>query len=218
MFGFESATNDTDSELVEIESINLENKLEELNKGISGLTGNIKQVPPIYSAVKVKGKRLYKYARQEKEVELPIRDVAINNFKLISYEGNKGKFMATVSKGTYIRSLIVDLAKSIETKAVVSSINRIEIGTLNKNNAKVIKNIEQLERRNTPDPLDWRILFDLPIISVQDDDLNDIKNGNFLKSSLFESDGPHIIENNNSIVAIYEPYNENKFKPQKVLI
>ena len=218
LFGFESETNDTDSELVEIESINLESKLEELDKGISGLTGNIKQVPPIYSAIKVKGKRLYKYARQEKEVELPIRDVAVNNFKLISYEGNKAKFIATVSKGTYIRSLIVDLAKSIGTKAVVSSINRIEIGTLNKNNANVIKNIEQIERSVTPEPLDWRILFDIPTISVEDSVLKDIKNGNFLKSSLFGTDVPHIIENKNSIVAIYEPYNENKFKPQKVLI
>ena len=53
----------------------------------------------------------------KKKVELPIRDVAVNNFKLISYEGNKAKFIATVSKGTYIRSLIVDLAKSIGTKA-----------------------------------------------------------------------------------------------------
>ena len=61
-------------------------------------------------------------------------------------------------------------------------------------------------------------MFDIPIISVQDDVLKDIKNGNFLKSSLFGSDGQHIIENKNSIVAIYEPYNENKFKPQKVLI
>ena len=196
----------------------MESKLEELDTGISGLTGNIKQVPPLYSAIKVKGKRLYKYARQEKEVELPIRDVAVNNFKLISYEGNKAKFIATVSKGTYIRSLIVDLAKSIGTKAVVSSINRIEIGTLNKNNANVIKNIEQLERSITPEPLDWRILFDIPTISVEDSVLKDIKNGNFLKSSLFGTDVPHIIENKNSIVAIYEPYNENKFKPQKVLI
>ena len=101
---------------------------------------------------------------------------------------------------------------------MVSSINRIEIGTLNKNNANVIKNIEQLERTIIPEPLDWRILFDIPIISVEDDVLKDIKNGNFLKSSLFGSYGPHIIENKNSIVAIYEPYNENKFKPQKVLI
>ena len=209
------------------------------------------------------------------------RDVAVNNFKLISHKGNKAKFIATVSKGTYIRSLIVDLAESIGKKAVVSSINRIEIGTLNKNNANVIKNIEQLERSITPEPLDWRILFDIPtisvedsvlkdikngnflksslfgtdvphiienknsnviknieqlertnipeplnwrilfdipVISVEDDVLKDIKNGNFLKSSLFGSDGQHIIENKNSIVAIYEPYNENKFKPQKVLI
>ena len=218
LFGFESASYDTDSELVEIESINLESKLEELNKGISDLTGNIKQVPPIYSAIKVKGKRLYKYARQEKEVELPIRDVMVNNFKLISYEENKAKFIATVSKGTYIRSLIVDLAKSIGTKAVVSSINRIEIGSLNQKNANVIKNIEQSERIDKPEPLDWRLLFNIPIISVQDDVLIEIENGNFLKSSLFGSRGSHIIENKNSIVAIYEPYNENKFKPQKVLI
>ena len=101
---------------------------------------------------------------------------------------------------------------------MVSSINRIEIGNLRKKNSNVIKNIEQLERTNTPEPLDWRILFDIPIISVQDNVLKDIKNGNFLKSSLFGNDVPHIIENKNSIVAIYEPYNENKFKPQKVLI
>ena len=167
---------------------------------LTNLVGESTQTPPIYSAIKVKGKRLYKYARQEQEVELPIRDVAVNNFKLISYDGNKAKFIATVSKGTYIRSLIVDLAESIGTKAVVSSINRIEIGNLSIKNSNVIKNIEQLERTKTPEPLDWRILFDIPTISVEDSVLKDIKNGNFLKSSLFGTDVPHIIENKNSIL------------------
>ena len=87
-----------------------------------------------------------------------------------------------------------------------------------RDNANVIKNIQQLERTITPEPLDWRILFDIPTISVQNSVLEDIKNGNFLKSSLFGTDVPHIIENKNSLVAIYEPYNENKFKPHKVLI
>ena len=218
IFGFESDSFDTDSELKEIESVNLKSKLKELNNGILQLTGNIKQLPPIYSAVKVKGKRLYKYARQEKKVELPTRDVEVSSFKLVSYEGNKAKFIATVSKGTFIRSLIVDLAKFIDTKAVVSSIKRIEIGILNENNTKVIKNLDQLNRKDIPEPLDWRLLFETPIVSVEDGILKDIENGNFLNSSIFESNVPHIIENNNSIVAIYEPYNENMFKPQKVLI
>ena len=77
LFGVESDSFDTDTDVREVESINLKLLQQELDDGIASLTGKIKQTPPIYSAIKVDGKRLYKYARQNKNVEIPEREVEV---------------------------------------------------------------------------------------------------------------------------------------------
>ena len=133
-------------------------------------------------------------------------------------ENNKATFSASVSKGTFIRSLVVDLASYLGTKAVVSSIVRTSIGNLNSKNSPIIDEIDTKTENDIPTPLVWTELFNLPIISVGDDLIEEISNGNFLSNKYFGEKKLSIIENKNTILAIYEPYNENKFKPQKVLI
>ena len=88
------------------------------------------QTPPLYSAIKIKGKKLYEYARQGLKVEIPPREVTISSIKLVDYNPAEGKIklIAECSKGTYIRSLVQDIAAKIGTIATLSQLRRISSG------------------------------------------------------------------------------------------
>lgn len=94
------------------------------------------QTPPIFSAIKVKGKKLYQYALENKEVEIIPRKITIKKIKILKIESDQIQFETTVSKGTYIRSLIVDLAKELDTIAHVTNLTRIKSGNFELKNAK----------------------------------------------------------------------------------
>jgi tRNA pseudouridine55 synthase len=88
------------------------------------------QMPPPYSAIKVKGKKLYEYSRRGLKIDIPPRQVVIKSIKLLNYEKESGKIklVAECSKGTYIRSLVKDIAKKLGTIATVSQLRRINSG------------------------------------------------------------------------------------------
>lgn len=104
--------------------INNTNLLEEMQK----FKGEISQFPPIYSAIKKDGIPLYKLARAGKKVEVIARKVSIDNFELISYEAPDLSFKVSCSKGTYIRSLAVDLGKKMDSGAHLAKLIRTKIG------------------------------------------------------------------------------------------
>jgi tRNA pseudouridine55 synthase len=95
---------------------------------LEGLQGQIMQVPPVFSAMKVGGQRAYKLARAGKQVELEARPVTIYENKLTSYDYPLVKFTSHVSSGTYIRSLVEDLGKVLGTGAYMSDLRRTSIG------------------------------------------------------------------------------------------
>ncbi|MDM9631365.1 tRNA pseudouridine(55) synthase TruB [Robiginitalea aurantiaca] len=97
--------------------------------------GEITQKPPVFSAVKKDGKRLYEYAREGKEVDIPVRQVVINNFELTRIALPEVDFTITCSKGTYIRSLAYDFGKAVDSGAYLSSLKRTKIGSYNVDNA-----------------------------------------------------------------------------------
>ena len=105
---------------------------EDIIKAINSMKGKYIQEVPIYSAIKVNGKKLYEYAREGIEVTLPKREVDIKEIELISdieYGKNiKFKIRTTVSKGTYIRSLVKDIADKLNTIGIMSSLRRIKQG------------------------------------------------------------------------------------------
>lgn len=88
------------------------------------------QTVPIYSAVKINGKKLYEYARAHEVVALPKRLVQIKALKLLKIEGNEITFQAIVSKGTYIRSLVTDIAKELNTIGTMTSLERTKQGNI----------------------------------------------------------------------------------------
>ena len=101
----------------------------EITNVITGLTGEITQTPPVYSAIKIGGQRAYKLARKGENPDIPSRKVTIENFKILSYDYPLVRLSADVSSGTYIRSLARTIGEELGTGAYCTQIVRTRIGT-----------------------------------------------------------------------------------------
>ncbi|MBI4232089.1 tRNA pseudouridine(55) synthase TruB [Candidatus Peregrinibacteria bacterium] len=137
-FGYESDTYDADGEVVpvdlniKIEQVDCEAMI--LNKFI----GQIEQLPPKYSALKIGGKRACDIVRAGGEVDLKPRGVRVDGFEVLQYNWPSVKFRITCSKGTYIRSLIHDLGKDLACGAYVEELRRSKIGSFRVEEAKLL--------------------------------------------------------------------------------
>lgn len=103
---------------------------EMVKKVLSAFKGNIMQVPPVFSAVKVDGKRAYKYARTGKDLELKAKPVTISEIEFISLDNNKLTFRVVCSKGTYIRALARDLGQDLNSGAHLIALRRTRVGNI----------------------------------------------------------------------------------------
>lgn len=108
--------------------------------------GKISQVPPVYSAVKVDGKRAYLSARENKKVDIPARDVTIHEFELIEARVPETSFRVSCSKGTYIRTLANDFGKALQSGAYIKSLRRTRIGNYSIDDAVSIEELEEFFR------------------------------------------------------------------------
>lgn len=126
-------TDTADSEGKVIEKKEVSNEVfskEKLLQTFSNFTGKILQTPPIYSAIKVNGKKLYEYARKGQEVEIKPREIEIYKISLIEINqiANTIEFEVSCSKGTYIRSLCEDIAKELNTVGYMKELRRVQVG------------------------------------------------------------------------------------------
>ncbi|WP_026836615.1 tRNA pseudouridine(55) synthase TruB [Gillisia sp. JM1] len=117
---------------------------EDINEATKGFLGEISQVPPVFSALKKDGKRLYEYARNGEDVEIPSRKVTISAFEITNIEMPKVEFRVACSKGTYIRSLAHDFGKALNSGAHLSTLRRTKIGTFNVDDSLDIASFEKL--------------------------------------------------------------------------
>ncbi len=106
-----------------------------INKTTAQFIGDIEQFPPVFSAIKKDGKRLYEFARAGEDVEIKSRTVHISEFEITSIEENNLKFRVVCSKGTYIRSLAHDFGKALKSGAHLSELRRTRIGDFKVENA-----------------------------------------------------------------------------------
>lgn len=125
--GSSSTTYDAEGEINEIEP-NANLSLAEIEQAVQNFVGKIEQTPPIFSAIKVGGKRAYNLARSGQEVKLKARQVEIYSLEILNYAWPKLKFRVHVSSGTYIRSLINDIGQALGCGAYMSELRRISIG------------------------------------------------------------------------------------------
>lgn len=142
--------------------------------------GEIEQLPPIYSAIKVKGKKLYEYARKGEDVKIEPRKVFIENIELKAFDEKlqQAEILIKCSKGTYIRSIANDLGKKLGVGAHLVKLIRTQAGNCRVENAINLEDINI--EKDIINPLN---MINLPIISVETNDLNNIKNGISIKTS-----------------------------------
>ena len=218
LLGFTSDTLDVDSDYKKVDDINAVTYEKEIEKFLSTLIGDSIQTPPIYSAIKVKGKRLYKYARQNVEVDIPNRKITVFNTNLISLDNETVEFDITVSKGTYIRSIVSDMGEYLNTKAIVGELIRTAVGDLKSTNINKITNLDNLNPSDKVSPLSWSEVLDLPSVVLDSSKENYIRNGQLLENRYFKTSNKHLIIIDNQLKAVYEPFNEKFFKPDKVIV
>lgn len=144
-FGELRTTNDEEGEI--IEKNDFVPTLEDIKKVLPNFTGIIKQTPPLYSAIKINGKRASDLAREGKNIELKARDILIKDIKINGFIGNNIlEFVVDCGRGCYVRSLGVDIAKSVGALGYISKIERQKVGDFLLENSLNIEDDINIER------------------------------------------------------------------------
>ncbi len=195
ILGFATETEDLDGAVVAKKAIKRPFSQEQINQAMAQLTGEIIQIPPMYSAVKVNGKRLYEYARAGQSVERPKRMITVDYFKQTkpsTYDAVKKQqtlyFEVGCGKGTYVRTLALDLGEILGVPAVMSGLTRLQSGGFN---LKKSVTLEQLTNA-TPEELET-YLYPLeyafrsyPKVILTEQQWQKVQNGGFLPANIFK--------------------------------
>lgn len=209
MFGIETDTLDTEGTIIKEEPVTITK--EDVKRALKEMEGTYEQEVPIYSAIKVNGKKLYEHARKNEQVEeLPKRTVTIYETEFLSFEENQATFRVVVSKGTYIRSFIRDLAKKLNTVAIMSDLRRTKQGTFPVEESHPLEEITK----------DTKLISLIDAVSIPKQEatgeiLFKIKNG-----AVFEmtQNSPIVLwTNNGKALAIYEQ-DGPKIRPKTMIL
>lgn len=187
-FGIKTDTGDITGNVISTGNNELE--FDEINNVLNDFIGPQKQVPPMYSAIKVNGKKLYEYARDGIEIEREARDIEIYSIDNVTFEGDILKYKIHCSKGTYIRTVCEDIAEKLGTVATMTSLNRVQSGIFNINQAV------KLEDANEDKIISLEELFNDEIILKNDVNklLNGIKLHYDLKDGMYKL---YVLEDDN---------------------
>lgn len=227
--GIATETEDAHGEIVKQEEIFSPFTIEEIDAMMETFKGEIIQIPPMYSAVKVNGKRLYEYARKGETVERPERRVKIYEFKRTSTpvydeasKTQKWKFEVSCSKGTYVRTLAVDLGEKLGVPAHMSQLTRIKSGPFVSEQCVTLSQLEAFVEQNQAQsvlrPLE-EVFETYPRVDVPEEFITKVKNGAILTTAEL----PQVIEPStfyieDELIALYGPHPEKKglLKPIKM--
>lgn len=180
--------------------------LEDMNGAIEHFNGlTYMQEVPIYSAVKVNGKKLYDYARNNEDVILPKKEVTIYKLELVSFE-DEVKIKCKVSKGTYIRALIRDICAYLGTYGIMTDLVRTKLGDYDIGDAYSLDEISNGKYKL------YRLedIFDLDVRYINDDNHKQIYNGNIVKD---KNSNYILYKEGDKAVAFYTRINEEELKP-----
>ncbi len=175
---------------------------EDIEKTLQSFIGKYNQEVPIYSSIKVNGKKLYEYARNNIEVTLPIHEVEIYSMELLDFNDKTFSFKVSVSKGTYIRSLINDIGIKMNIPMTMQELRRIKVGDFDISSSKHVDDI------NESDIIPIKDSINIKKIDVKDPLLlKKINNG--VKLELEYDDEYIMFINNNKCIGIY--YKDNDY-------
>ena len=211
------ATDTYDIEGKKIAENTIEISKENLKQSIKKFIGNIKQIPPMYSAIKIDGNKLYHLARKGIEVERPERNVTIEYINLLDFKDNKVKIETKVSKGCYIRSLIYDIGQDLGTYATMTALQRKQVGDYSLENSYSLEQIEKMIFNNDFNFLKTiEEIFSYDKYSLQTEkELTLYKNGNTVKIKENLENKRYRIYFQNEFVGLANIENNNLLKGYK---
>ncbi|MDR3440434.1 tRNA pseudouridine(55) synthase TruB [Telmatospirillum sp.] len=166
----------------------------DIESGLKAFQGEIEQVPPIYSAVKIAGRRAYDLARADQPVELKSRIVRIDRFVLVESTENTATFEVGCGKGAYIRALARDLAQALGTVGYVSLLRRTSCGPFNESNAISLDMLEDFGHSAASAKLVLPVetaLDDIPALALTEDEARRLQNGQPLSVLRLAARNPH---------------------------
>lgn len=194
--GKKTDTADIEGKVIEEENVDEKYIKENLLQVLESFVGKQEQIPPMYSAIKKNGKKLYEYARAGEKVDIEPRKIEIYKIDLNKYDKNIITFVVSCSKGTYIRSLCEDIAEKLNTVGYMKNLKRIQVGKFNIKDAVYI---DDIDLKNVNDHLitPEEILRGIPCINLGEKKLKLFLNGVQLTD--------------NNIDGLYKIYVANKF-------
>ncbi|MDA9470077.1 tRNA pseudouridine(55) synthase TruB [Enterococcus sp. 5H] len=231
--GFSTTTEDASGDVVEKKTLTQPFSIEAIDQAMHSLTGEITQIPPMFSAVKVNGKRLYEYARNGEEVERPQRKAKIYSFERTSepiFDSKNGTqswgFKVVCGKGTYVRTLSVDTGLALRVPAHMSDLTRTASGGLKAEQCLTLAEVAEKMKNNQIAEVLLPIevgIEKFPRIDLSDKLYEKVKNGVPLKlqelSLKSMPDELVALFYQNQVVSLYmaHPTKTNLLKPSKVL-
>lgn len=229
--GYSTETEDASGSLVEEGRLDTPVPLAKIQKAMDHFLGEITQIPPYYSAVRVNGMRLYEYARQGLEVKRPERQVQILRFDLtgeVDWDAEEGlqhiPFQVVCSKGTYVRTLAVDLGKALGYPAHMSQLIRSETGGFTLEDAHTLDEVREAVKRGDLTSVCYPLERLLPLfaqIEVGPEHLFAIANGQVVEEDFFGErlKGETALLYEGHWLSIYEPHpdKDGLLKPRKML-
>lgn len=178
-FGFTSDTEDITGEVVELENAH-QIKRHQLEDALTSFVGEIQQVPPQYSAVKVNGKRAYALARSGQHADIKARPTHIHSLKLLEFDPPDFELEIFCGKGTYVRTLGRDICKSLGSDSIMTSLRRIQVGNFRIDNSIAMETLtsENIESQFR-DPRD--MLFGFDEITMNSGEIEYLRHGKKLR-------------------------------------
>jgi len=220
--GFSTTTEDASGEVVEVTPVSLDLSQEMVDQAMAAFVGQIVQIPPMYSAVKVDGRKLYEYARAGQEVERPKRTIEISSFERTSplvAEGDLVRFTFRVKcgKGTYVRTLSVDLGAKLGYASHMSKLERTGSAGLTLDDALTLAEISDLVEKEDFSflrPLELGI-GDLPTVELTSEQVTEVSFGRRIS---LETDVDLLAAfHQDKLIAILER-RDDLYKPRKVML
>lgn len=229
--GYTTTTEDAHGEIVEKKEVKEMPFIAEIDKQMETFLGEIIQIPPMYSAVKVNGKRLYEYARKGETVERPKRNATIYSFTRTSEpvmdEENQTvswRFQVSCGKGTYVRTLAVNLGEQLGYPAHMSQLTRVSSGPFNAEDCVTIDQVRQIMEEEKIDDIlrpAALIFMEYPQLELDEEQWGKVKNGAVLEAESFpEFETLIAFHYQGNLVALYEnhPSKEALIKPRKMFL
>jgi len=219
-FGVSTSTGDIDGEITGNSKIK-EYSEDQWKKILNEFKGKSEQIPPMYSALRYKGKRLYELARKGEVVDRAARKIQIFSIDLGELSKDTINFEITCSKGTYIRVLAEDIAKKLGMLAHVSQLRRKSVGNLCESKMVKLSILEDLAQNNNPTISDYFITIDEALTEFSVVSLNDLQSSKFRNGQQLEFDGyfdnnVKVYDRNNNLVGIAYKKNQNTLAPKRI--